>query len=142
MAHLAAAQLNGVLYNEPGISQLDHAFIAFLSAHGSVERSLLHKYGSLLVLCQCLHDLCICGENCDLGLMGQIVISHKLSCDFRVYFIIYGSISSHIIGHFAGLSGLFPLFFHGCFETSLINSDPFFFQDLLCQIQRESIGII
>ena len=74
--------------------------------------------------------------------MCQTVIADKFRCYRRIDLIIDRRIRPHIIGHFMGFLRQSSLLFHTCPETVFINIITFFFQNLLCQIQRESIGII
>ena len=142
MAHLAAQQLDGILYLKLSVGTSDHTGISLLASHGGIERSLFYENGACLAVCQSFHNLSLCGQDCDFRLIGQPVITHKFCSDARINLIVDRSVRTHIVGHGAGLSCLHALLFHGSLEAFLIHGHSLFFQDLLGQIHRKSVGII
>ena len=142
MAHLAAQKLNRILHLEHTVIRGDAAGIAFLSAHGGIERRPLHDHRTNFAVCQRFHQLRLRGQYRHLRVKSQIIISHKFRCNSRIDGLIHRHVRPHIVGRLAGLAGLVLLLLHTCLKAVLIHRKALFLQDLPCQIQRESVSVI
>ena len=134
MAHLAAEQFYGIFYFEFSLCGGDHAVVSRLSAHGGVERRLLHKDRAHFAVRQRIHDLCLRRHHRDLRVVHQPVISHKLCCDGRIDGLIDRGVRAHIICHFAGSAGLLLLLLHAALKALFLHGEAFLLQNFLCQI--------
>ena len=75
-------------------------------------------------------------------MVRQPVIAYKFSSDGRINVIIHCGVSPHVISFCPCIPGFVPLLLHTILEPFFINREPFLFQDLLGQVQREPIGVI
>ena len=98
--------------------------------------------GSLLSVGDCLHQLRLGGEHRDLRFIAQMIITHEFCGNGRIDLIVNSGIRPHIVRRLTGVPSFLSLLLHRLPETVLINAKPFLLQDLLGQIQRESIGIV
>ena len=142
MAVFSAAEFDGIFYFEYTICSFDDTAVAFLTAHGSVERSFLYENGSLLAFHQRFCNLSLCRQNGYFGGILQMIVSGKLSCYGRVDLIVNGCISTHVVCYFTARSCTLSLLFHCCMETVLVDAVALLLEDLFGQIQRESVGIV
>ena len=142
MAVFSAPQMDGILHTEQAVFGADHAGIAFLSAHGGIEGSLLHENGSPLSFHQSIHQLIFCGKHRYLGSILQSVVTGKFGGDRHVNLIVDRGVRTHVVGHLTALSGAGPLYLHLLFEAFFIDGIALLLQNLLGQIHGESIGII
>ncbi len=142
MAHLAAQEPDGVFHNEHRIAAEDRSLISLLPAHGGIKRRLFHEDGTHLAFRQSFRQFRIRRQHRHLRRLLQTVIAHELRRHGGVDLIIDRGIRAHVIGHLMGLLRQTPLLFHTRPEAVLIDIITFFLQDLFCQIQRESIGIV
>ena len=71
-----------------------------------------------------------------------MIIAHKLRRYRSVNTIVHRSVRSHIVGHLAGRARFASLLLHTCLKAVFVDAVALFFQNLLCQIRRKSIGII
>ena len=142
MTVFAAAKLDGVFYTKYTVFCRDHTFITFLTTHGSIEWSMFYENRSALAFHQRIYNLCIGCHNSYFGSIFQFIITCKFCCYGSIDLIVYSCICSHIIGHFTGCTGTLSLSIHLCFKAIFVDLVSLFFQNLFCQIHRESISII
>ena len=71
-----------------------------------------------------------------------MIISVEFGCQISRKQIVDRSVSAHVVCGFARSPGPFSLFLHAGSKCILIHGISLFFQDLFCQIQRESIGVV
>ena len=142
MTDFSSAELDGIFYHKFTVCSLDHTGIAFLASHGSIKRSLFYKNSSLLSLYQRRGKLAFSRQNSNLRFKSQMLIAYKFCCHRRIDLIINRSVRTHVVGYFAGSTSLDSLLFHCRLEAILVDSVSLFFQNLFCQIKRESVSII
>ena len=142
MAEFAAHKLYHILHDEFAVRGADDSLIRLLAAAGGIERGLLHKDSSPLAIRKRVYQFRIRGEHRNFGLIRKIVIADEFRGNARIDGLVYRHVRPHIVGDFTGLAGCLPLDFHGFFEAFFIDRHSLLFQDLLRQIQRESVGII
>ena len=107
MTVFSTTKLNGIFYLELTILSIDHTCVTFLSTHGSIEWCLCCKYCSLLTFYQRIYQFSFRSKHCDLRLIFQGGVSGKLCSDRYIDLIVYSSICTHVIGHFATFTGTF-----------------------------------
>ena len=151
MTILASNKFYGVIYDELAAICIDHALVTLLTTHGSVKWCHITYDGSILALsdavCKFRYHLALgiffCrSQYCHLTDILQLVVSGKFGCDGKVYIFKYRCVCAHIVGCFTSGSCLLTLFFHTGLKSCFIIRESLFFQDLLCQIYRESISVI
>ena len=142
MSHFAAKEFHGILYLKFAVRRGDNTQVSFLSAHGSIEGCLLHDHRTYFTVRQRFHQLRLRGEHRHLRFKGQSIISYKLSRNRRIDGLIYRHIRSHIVGRLAGFASLVLLFLHTCLKSVLVHRESILLQDLLCQVERETVRII
>ena len=123
--------MDGILYYKGSVVCAgNHTGITALAAHGSVEWGFLHDDGSALAVGQGLYNLGIGGQNRNLRLMLQSVITNELRGNLSRDRLVYGYICTHVVGCLTSFSCFLTLLFHGCLEAFLIYSQVLLFQDL------------
>ena len=142
MADLAAQQMDHIFYLKLCVRQGNRSDVRLLSAHGGIERGLVHENRCVLALGDGLYHSLLGGEHRDGRLVNQVVITHKDRSHGRVDLLVYGSVCAHIVCRLPGAAGFLSLHIHGSLEAFLIHQEALLLQDLFCQIQRESIRII
>ena len=87
MTDLSALKVDRIFYLELTVRTLDHAAVADLTAHGSVEWSLRGDNACFLTVCHRVCDLILAlfisgksYEGCHLGLILKLVISCESGC--------------------------------------------------------------
>ena len=87
MTDLSALKVDRIFYLELAVRTLDHAAVADLTAHGSVEWSLRGDNACFLTVCHRICDLILAFfisgksyEGCHLGLILKLVISCESGC--------------------------------------------------------------
>ena len=142
MAEFAAQKLYHILHDKFAVRGADDSFIRLLAAAGGIEWGLLNKYGSPLAIGKRVCQFRIRSEHRNFGLIRKIVIADEFRGNARIDGLVYRHVRPHIIGNLTGLAGRLPLDLHGFFEAFFIDGHSLLFQDLLRQIQRESVGVI
>ena len=87
VSDLSALKVDRIFYLELAVCALDHAAVADLTTHGSVERSLGCDDTCLLAVCHCVCDLILAlfigsksYKSCQSGLSFELIISDKSGC--------------------------------------------------------------
>ena len=80
-------------------------------------------------------------ECCHFGSCLKFIIADKSGCQGCVELLV-DIIASHVVCSFAGTSRCLSLNLHCLMETILIDGESLVIKDLLCQVDRESVGII
>ena len=142
MAKFTATKFDGIFYYKFTICSLDYTSITFLSTHGSVEWCFSYKYSTFLTFHQRSYDFFFCCENCDLGIICEVIVSFELCRYIDIDLIIYGSVSSHVVGHFTCSTCFDSLRFHCFLEAVFVDSVTLFLKDLFGEIKRESVSIV
>ena len=142
MAKFTATKFDGIFYYKFTICSLDYTSITFLSTHGSVKWCFSYKYSTFLTFHQRSYDFFFCCENCDLGIICEVIVSFELCRYIDIDLIIYGSVSSHVVGHFTCSTCFDSLRFHCFLEAVFVDSVTLFLKDLFGEIKRESVSIV
>ena len=101
MSDLAAQQFDRFFYFELSICGADHTGIAFLSAHGCIERCLFYEDRCLVSVRNGIYNFCLRCKYGDVRFIRKLIISHKFGCDGWIDLIVNGCIFSHVVGYFS-----------------------------------------
>ncbi len=142
MSHLAAQQFDGVLYLKFPVSRGNHTDIALLTAHGGIERGLLHDHRADLVFRKLIHQLRLCGKHRDSGIICQIVIANKLRANGGINGLIHRHVRAHVIRHFTRFARLVFLLLHTRRKAFLVHRKALLLQNLSGQVEWETKRII
>ena len=141
MTDLSSLEMDDILYGKFTMRSDDRAGISLLAAHGCIERRHIRNDGALQAIGQRFHNLVGSGKGCCPSAVLQTVIAGKL-CGQGCIQRLINVVAAHVIALLSGAACLFTLNIHGLFKTIRVNGKALLLQDLLRQIQRESVGII
>ena len=74
--------------------------------------------------------------------MAETVISNKCCCNGRINCIINSCICAHVVCYFSCFTCFGTLLFHSRLKAFLIDGKAFLFQNLFCQVYRESVSVV
>ena len=101
MSDLAAQQFDRFFYFELSICGADHTGIAFLSAHGCIERCLFYEDRCLVSVRNGIYNFCLRCKYGDVRFIRKFIVSYKFGCDGWIDLIVNGCIFSHVVGYFS-----------------------------------------
>ena len=148
MTHTSAAKCNGGRNFKGTALRGNHSGITDLAAHCRIEGSPSGNNGSFLAFRKNLHKFPVVflihlrGEHQNRTFIRQGIISGKFCCNIPVDIIIDSRNRSHIVLGLPGFPCAFPLLLHAGGKPLFVHGVSLFHQDILCQIQRETVGVI
>ena len=147
MCNLPSLKMNGFIHKEKSVVSADLSLVSLLSAHCPVERCPIRNDCRLLPRSNLLTDTAfsfLIGKKYErfyCGIFFQRIISVKRRANARIQFLV-NIIASHIIGRFSCRSGSVSLYLHRLMKGFFIEIHFRILQNLFCQIQGETVGII
>ena len=116
MTDTVAGKLNGLFHLKYAGSCGNLTYIALLTAHGSIERSLCKNKGSFFAAVESFNDFFTVGHSLNRLFKFGLIISHKFAHNRSVEFFKHIGIHC-FLGEVGILSCLLLLFFHGSLEA-------------------------
>ena len=143
MRDFAADYLHAVCYLNYAVCGFDDTMIANLTAAFCVEGSSVEEYhNGILCLCAICNGI-VCNQSNDFCIRyGIHIIACKFCFQIGRQLIVYGYGCAHVALAASCLTRTILLCLHFLRKSLLIHAHACFFQNFLCQINREAIGII
>ena len=122
------------------VSSPDHTGISSLTTAFCVERCFIQDHAACLALACCICIAFCANDRFNEACIKQRFVSGEVCLAFHGKLCIY-FIPACII-HFLFRLGTLFLFFHSLFEAVQVDLITGLFQDLPCQVDRETVGIV